>query len=303
MKAKKYLFIVIILSVGLMLANAQVPTTGAAPTTTTSLTPGNSLNNPNVPPIPPEDIYKRENITPDRKQVPYSYIREADVMWAKDVWRIIDLRQRMNFPLRYPETDPIENRYSLYLLLMDGIASGEIYAYESNDNWNNPFQTRTTKDQIYKKINAAVIPPGPNGLGGFTDVRGTYVKQFFVKEKWYFDKKHSEMRVRIVALAPVLVLPKANSVLLDRIVPFYVYFPQCRKMFASHPVFNPNNDAQSISFDDLFMQRRFASTIAGESNIHANRLIIDFMNGQDALMEAERIKNEIFLQEHDLWEY
>lgn len=295
----KYLFVVILLGAGLAISNGQ-----NTPTPTTSLTPGNlSTPPPAANYVAPEDVYSRENIIPTKKAVPYSYIREADVMWAKDVWRIIDLRQRMNYPLRYPETDPIESRYSLYLLLMEGIASEQITPYESNDNWNNPFQARTTKDQIYKKIGATFIYNADSSQIEFADVRGTYVKQFYVREKWYFDKQHSEMRVRIVALAPVLVLPKVQGSGTNRIVPYYVYFPECRRMFATHPVFNPNNDSQSISFDDLFMQRRFASTIAGETNIHANRLIIDFMSGQDALMEAERIKSDIFVQEHDLWEY
>ncbi|MFC2129384.1 gliding motility protein GldN [Bacteroidota bacterium] len=296
MKAMKYLFVVVFLGAGIALF-------GQNQTPTTSIAPGNiSMMSP-APIVAPEDVYTRENIIPEKKPVPYPYLREADVMWAQDVWRIIDLRQRMNYPLRYPETDPIENRYSLYLLLMEGIKEGSITPYESNENWNNPFQNRTTKDQIYEKIKATDLWNDDSTELIFSDIRGSYVKQFFVKEKWYFDKQHSEMRVRIVALAPLLVLPNPQSPIDDRIVPFYVYFPECRRMFATHPVFNPNNDAQRISFDDLFMQRRFASTIAGESNIHQNRLIIDFMSGQDALMEAERIKNEIFIQEHDLWEY
>ena len=294
----KYLFVVIFLGAGLVFLNGQNQTA------TTSLTPGNiSMSAPGAPIVPPKDIYKRENIIPTKKPVPYSYIREADVMWAKDIWRIIDLRQRMNYPLRYPEVDPIESRYSLYLLLMEGIKEGSITPYESNNNWNNPFQARTTKQAIYDKIGAYEIWNADSTIIEFSDTRGSYVTQFYVREKWYFDKQHSEMRVRIVALAPVLLLPKTQGTGKDRVVPFFVYFPECRRMFSTHPVYNPNNDAQSISFDDLFMQRRFASTIAGESNIHANRLIVDFMSGQDALMEAERIKNDIFLEEHDLWEY
>jgi len=34
-----------------------------------------------------------------------------------------------------------------------------------------------------------------------------------------------------------------------------------------------------------------------------NRFIVDYVSGQDALMEAERIKQELFIMEHDLWEY
>lgn len=299
MKAIKYLFVIIILGLGFATINAQ------SQTPTTSLTPGNIFTPPSAfPTIMPEDIYKRENIIPEKKPVPYSYIREADVMWAKDVWRIIDLRQRMNYPLRYPEFEPIEHRYSLYLLLMEGIWEGSITPYKYSDNWNNPFQERTTKEQLIEDLGIFFIYNADSSQIISKDFKGTSIKQFYVREKWYFDKKHSEMRVRIVALAPVMYKPDiASAGGYKRTIPYFVYFPECRKMFATHSIFNPNNDAQSISFDDLFMQRRFASTIAGESNVHANRQIIDFMSGQDALMEAESIKNDIFIQEHDLWEY
>jgi hypothetical protein len=64
-----------------------------------------------------------------------------------------------------------------------------------------------------------------------------------------------------------------------------------------------NNDAQRISFDDLFMQRRFEGSIVGESNVYNDRRIIQYEIGKAALFEAERIKNELFDFEHDLWEY
>ena len=64
-----------------------------------------------------------------------------------------------------------------------------------------------------------------------------------------------------------------------------------------------NNDAQRISFDDLFMQRRFGSVIAGESNVYNDRSISQYQVGKYTLFEAERIKTELFNFEHDLWEY
>jgi hypothetical protein len=36
------------------------------------------------------EVYTREHI-PNKSPVPYAYVREADVMWAKDIYRIIDL--------------------------------------------------------------------------------------------------------------------------------------------------------------------------------------------------------------------
>ncbi len=43
----------------------------------------------------------KEN-TPTRRVVPYTHVREADVMWHRRVWRTIDLREKINHPLYYP---------------------------------------------------------------------------------------------------------------------------------------------------------------------------------------------------------
>jgi gliding motility associated protien GldN len=304
MKVVKYLFL-FVFAVSISLAvNAQQPNT---PNTNT--TQGGQGTTPPTP-TPPEtvDVYKRENIIPTKKPIPYSYVREADMMWAKDIWRFIDLRQRMNYPLRYPEAEPIGRRYSLYMLIMEGIKSMEITPFAYSQNWNNPFSEPTSITDISgtSKIAADTVWNTDNTVNK-VDLRGNTVKGFYVKEKWYFDKQHSEMRVRITALAPLIIRQKMENGQplpgVDRIIPFFVYFPQCRNLFASHPVYNPNNDAQNISFDDMFTQRRFASTIFQESNDFGNRFIVDYLSGQDALMEAERIKNDLFLMEHDFWEY
>ena len=259
---------------------------------------------------PSTDIYTKETIIPEKKPVPYPYVREADVMWAKDVWRTIDLRQRMNFPLRYPIEGEMSggDRYSLFGLLMKGIETEEItpYEYLPNIGWKDPFSKLTTLSDIYNLTDGDTIRKDD---GSFDYVlQGTsYVWQFMIQEQWFFDKKHSVMQVRIVAIAPVYFnlfnefgdrLPQPT-----RSIPFIVHFPQCRRLFATNAVYNTKNDAQSISFDDLFFQRRFASTIIGESNVYGDRKLATYKTGQDILLEADKIKNDLFIMEHDLWEY
>jgi len=40
-----------------------------------------------------DGAYVREH-NPTRKVIGYPYLREADVMWAKRIWQVIDLRQK-----------------------------------------------------------------------------------------------------------------------------------------------------------------------------------------------------------------
>src|SRR5690242_10553004 len=42
--------------------------------------------------------------TDDDKKLflPYDYLRQADVAWEKYIWRVIDIREKMNLPFKYP---------------------------------------------------------------------------------------------------------------------------------------------------------------------------------------------------------
>lgn len=70
----------------------------------------------------------KEN-TPTRRVVPYTHVREADVMWHRRVWRAIDLREKINHPLYYPIQE-IEDRKSLFDVIKLGVEEGTITAYD-----------------------------------------------------------------------------------------------------------------------------------------------------------------------------
>ena len=250
------------------------------------------------------DVYEKIHIA-EKKPIPYVPIREADVMWAKDIWRIIDLREKMNQPLYFP-TSPIAKRMSFYSLVMYGIREHNLHAF-SNDK-NNLFSPQTMIG--YKNI---VLSLGADTLlGGEIRLKTNLVKQLLIKEKWFFDKQASTMKVQVVGIAPIKVYNKtlidANgnasvSPEVSREILFWIYFPEFRELFAKYEVFNRFSDSQNISFDDLFMQRRFSSYIYAESNVYDNRFIVDYLVGDDILFESDKIKSSLMEMEHDLWEY
>jgi len=259
------------------------------------------------------EVYTREHI-PNKAPVPYAYIREADVMWAKDIYRIIDLRQKQNLPLFYP-TRPINDRYNLVQLILWGIDNEGIRAFSSDDN-NNEFTIpldRTNVDDVFGAGSDTIKTPDVNTGMIVSKViqnerKTDEVKQLLVKEKWFFDRNHSVMNVRIIGVCPIRVYNRLDDQglptdVVERRKTFWVYFPEIRPLLARHEIFNNNNDAQRISFDDYFMQRRFDSYIFAESNVYANRAINTYAVGMDALLEADKIKQWLFETEHDLWEY
>jgi len=131
------------------------------------------------------------------------------------------------------------------------------------------------------------------------------VKKWRLKEEWFFDKQRSVMDVRIIGMAPLKEdRDEVSGQLTGGFSPlFWVYFPEAREILINAEVFNlVKNNAERRTYDDIFWKRMFGSTITKESSV-MDRKVNEYMVGLDALLEAERIKTEIFNMEHDLWEY
>lgn len=261
-----------------------------------------------------DGFYTRETM-PARVPIPYQFVRESDVLWSKRIWRIIDLRQKMNYPLYYP-TELMQDRESLVQRLVRAIKFNEVNAYDPIDD---EFTTRMSYEQVVKNLGAedrVEKQLDENGQEVEVTVKGQIrwsdIKELLIKEDWFFDKQRSVMEVRILGICPILhklqILKTGGeeepSGQIQRVQTFWVYFPEARNVLANTDVFNAFNDAQRISFDDMFWKRSFDSYIIRESNVWDNRLISDYtFTGLQTLLEAERIKTNIFNFEHDLWEY
>jgi gliding motility associated protien GldN len=250
------------------------------------------------------DIYQK-SIT-DAKKINYAYLREADVMYSKTIYRLIDLREKINQPLYYPTVPQKDGRKNFLGILLDEIKAGRINAYSTLD----PKAPTTYKDiEGNMGATSTVQSLQINAAGAtkdttiFEDAKPEEVKQLLIYEEWYFDKKLSRLDVRIIAIEPFYMAYDSQLGRISRKGLFWVHFDDIRDVLAKNEVFITSNAAQRISFDDLFMQRKFGSVIWGEGNVYNDRQIQDYVTGKSALFEAERIKNDFFNWEHDLWEY
>jgi gliding motility associated protien GldN len=252
-----------------------------------------------------DGIYDREH-TVNKKYIPYTYLREGDVQWSKRVWRDIDMREKINQTLYYPIT-PINGRTSLFQLLTDAVRTQKVTAFR-NEDFLKPYPL---EDVVKLFVSCEdIVETGVDSLGNeietkknVCDSTSIYNKiiKFSIKEDWFFDKQKSVMEVRILGICPVINIVKESGDLVQKEL-FWLYFPECRPVFAMNEVYNSKNDSERRSFDDIFMKRQFSSNITKESNVF-DRSVDEYLKGLDALLENERIKNDIFKYEHDFWQF
>jgi gliding motility associated protien GldN len=229
------------------------------------------------------------------------------------VWRIIDLREKMNQPLYYP-TKSIGDRINLVELLLQSIKDGGLQAYAAPIDDPNEFKELITFDQVMANFDAKDKTIGvlnvATGLTQDTIIKGEMntdqVLQIMVKEMWFFDRKRSVLDVRIIGICPIRVYfepEDTNKENIQKKKLFWVKYPEARPFLAQKEVFNAFSDVEMRSFDEIFYKRFFTGFIVQESNVYNNRIIADYALGVESLQEAERIENLIFQFEHDLWEY
>lgn len=253
----------------------------------------------------PVDGLFANNHMNQKDPIPLPSIRQADVMWSKRVWREIDFRQKMNQPFYFP-VESHNNWRSFINVLMDGLKERQFRAYEVS-NTDELLVPIRYEEIIAKQSDTSYVrerrpyPP-------YEEYDTVIIRQFDpsrvmrlrLKEDWYFDKQRSQLMVRIIAVCPVMMVEKDGKEFSQPL--FWVSYDQARKTLAKAEVFNRFNSAEKRTYDEVFIKRMFDSYIYKEENVY-DRRINQYATGIDALLEAERIKMDIFNFEHDLWQY
>ena len=247
---------------------------------------------------------KQQLAADNDRPIPYGYLDDRDVLWSKIVWEFIDLNQKINLPYYFPiDTVNISSyRRSLFDTLLKGMKEGEI-EHVYSDSF---FTSKITKDEIQQRL---INVREENGYTDTFRIKTQDVEGYMIKGMWYFDKRHGELKYRLLALAPMgkdvqtLGVEDIEDSKLYEL--FWIFFPAARQVLHNAKVFNVKNASQPISFDHLLNARRFSSVIVREENIYDNRAIEDYVRGNSLfqLLEASKIKEDIRNREMDMWSY
>lgn len=259
--------------------------------------------------------------------LPYGYVGDRDVLFAKKVWEIIDLNQRINFPLLFPVEDNLSSdRKSLFNVLITGIEEGSLDQVYDDSYFTNKKTLEEIKSNFYISMLNDYGVSVMNQYPGETEeslkereiltaehfdtqeVTANDVASYKIVGTWYFDKRQGELKYRILGICPMAIDALSKLRMGDSAEPielFWVFYPAARDVLHQHKAFNEKNSAMPITFDHLLNSRRFSAVVYKEENVYGDRMIKEYLkdNAQLQLLESERIKNKIRNFEQDMWNY
>ena len=269
------------------------------------------------PSLRPETALDNHNsLIKDRTPLPYQQLREEDAAYDERIWREIDTREKINQPFRYSANEDNGNQRFISILfkaIQDGPDNGGVTAFSNIDD---RFTTPLTKAEVAKAISGgSVSVPLYDTLGNvignkevMQEVNLDSFYKFHIKEEVIFDKQSSRLFWRILGIAPVKRVITASGIDLGDQELFWVYYPDMRPIFAKYYVYNGKNYGARMTWEDLFESRMFHGRIIKSTlNNPFDEYLKDEigLKGQPLLqlLQGDKIKNEIFNYEQNLWSY
>ena len=246
-------------------------------------------------------IYKLCYKEPTRLDVLY----ESEVSMSKRQWNYIDLTDPLNKKLLntqsikdtiYPLIEILEfgiitQKIACFMNDQFGSSKNKIYSVEefkklitaTDTILEGALDEKTNKDTLVKVIKT-------------TTLNKNTVKGFLLKEEWYFNKKKAVDEVRIIGLAPLIYSEKDQKT----VQVYWIYFKECRELFASFKTINPIGTDQLNTYSDLFDKRLFTTKPVKESNIF-DRNQPENSKGSNVDIESDKNKKNSQNSVRDLW--
>ena len=232
---------------------------------------------------------------------------DADLAWMREIYRQIDLTQPDNAALYFPE-DVIDGQENLFRLMLRLVINGEIPAYEYldgreifTDKYKINVRDMLDRFGIYYTEGKGSTEKNPKFVIEEADVPTTQVLNYYIIEKWEFDRRSNDMKMRVVAICPVL--NRSSDFGGDARYPmFWVKFDALRPYLAQQYVFiSDDNNLPQYSLDDYFNMEMYKGDIYKTKNLRNLSLVQMFPDPDDLKRAQDSIDNRLRNIDKNLW--
>lgn len=232
---------------------------------------------------------------------------DADLAYMREIYRELDLKKAENAPLYYPE-DVIDGRENLLRVILGAVIDGRIPAYEYLDGrevFTDQYKVKVgemlDRFGIYYTEAKGSTAKNPKYHIEEADMPTGQVLNYYIIEKWEFDRRSNRMKTRVEAICPVMT--RSGDFGGEAKYPmFWVKFDALRPFLAHQYVFvSDDNNIPQYSLDDYFALGMYDGEIYKTRNLR-NLSMAQMYPDEDARKQAQdsidkRLKN----YGKDLW--
>ena len=299
--------------------------------------PESNTNNPDESPWSDERTHRASAIWSDNSTIvsdektghhtfiPYTYVSEDDVLWAKRVKKLLDVRITQNHPLYFPVAVSYDNyledgkvtgllnevlngmdaRKNLFQILKDasttvnpetGLPLVSVY--------NSSLTRKYTQEEVIGNRNT--MQPGVFQMKEtipqfdefgeiidendvITEYRAVDIVGYYIEEEIFFDKRRSKLDYRYISITPLVLSQDAENLYTgaNRTVKELgtFYFPEVRQLLANHKVFPLDGNIAQRMSFDEFFHRKLFASNIIKESNVYDRQIRDYFPGGRTLEE------------------
>ncbi|MCH5231588.1 MAG: gliding motility protein GldN [Muribaculaceae bacterium] len=232
---------------------------------------------------------------------------DADLSYLKQVYRRLDLEKGPNAALYYPE-DVIDGQENLFRIILRLVVDGKIPAYEYLDGreiFTDQYKVNVgdmlTRFDIYAQPAKGSTERNPRYVIEEADVPAGQVMNYYILEKWEFDRRSNAMKTTVEAICPVL--NRYGDFGGDARYPmFWVKFDALRPYLAQQFVFiSDDNNIPQYSLDDYFNLGLYDGEIYKTRNLRNQSLAQMFPDEDDMKRAQDSIDNHLRNFGKNLW--
>ena len=232
---------------------------------------------------------------------------DADLSYMREIYRQLDLTKPENTPLYYPE-DVVDGQKNLFRIILGLVVDGKLPAYEYLDGrevFTDEYKVNVAEmlDRfgIYYQQGKGSTERNPKYVIEEADVPTGQVLNYYILEKWEFDRRSNRMKTRVVAICPVL--NRSSDFGGEAKYPmFWVKYDQIRPHLAQQYVFlSDDNNLAQYSIDDYFNLGMYKGDIYKTRNLRNLSMMQMYPDPDDLARAQDSIDNRLRNYGKDMW--
>lgn len=230
---------------------------------------------------------------------------DADMQYMRQIYRQLDLTKDANTPLYFPE-DVVDGQENLFRIILRLVVDGKIPAYEYLDG-REVFtdQYKVNVPDMLDRFGIYYTTGSGRNSSSVTieeaDVPTGQVLNYYILEKWEFDRRSNMMKTRVEAICPVL--NRSGDFGGEARYPmFWVKFDALRPFLAQQYIFlSDDNNLPQYSLDDYFNLGMYEGDIYKTRNLRNLSMNQMYPDPDDLKRAQDSIDNRLKEFGKNLW--